>query len=140
MMFGFFTKTGKYLATLLVVAGSMWIVSAASAAELVLYEQDGCYACDLWKKEVGAVYPLTAESKIAPLRMVDIHGSQPADLKFLGAIRFTPYFVVVDQGREIGHIFGYRDEAAFYSLLGELLEKVKAGKDRVALPLVQKKS
>jgi thioredoxin-related protein len=99
----------------------------AVAAELIMYEQEGCPACDLWKKQVGEIYPLTDEARVLPLRMVNIYAPLPKDLEFLGRQRFTPYFVVIENGQKIGHIYGYNDEAAFYGMLGELIEKVKAG-------------
>ena len=113
---------------LVVVSGLYGLVRNAHAAELIMYEQDGCPACDQWKKEVGKIYPLTDEARVLPLRMVNIHGPQPEDLEFLGRNRFTPYFVVIEDGRKIGHIYGYNDEAAFYGLLGELIERVNVGK------------
>ena len=115
-------------ASALMLVGVVMMSQRAVAAELIMYEQDGCFACDLWKKEVGKVYHLTDEAKKAPLRQVDIHGPQPKDLEFLGRNRFTPKFVVIDKGRKIGEIIGYHNEAAFYGLLGELIEKVKLDK------------
>jgi len=114
----------RQLMVALMSGGLLCAASAASAAELVLFEQDGCYRCDMWKEEVGKVYPLTKEAKVAPLRMVDIFSRMPEDLEFLGRVRFTPYFVVVNDGRKIGHIFGYNDEASFYGMLEEILDKV----------------
>ena len=81
----------------LVAFSLMFAAQAATAGELIMYEQDGCYNCDLWKKEVGKIYPLTDEARILPLRMVDIHGPQPKDLEFLGPIRFTPYFAIIEK-------------------------------------------
>ena len=115
----------NWTASVLMLVGVSLMSQGAVAAELIMYEQEGCYACDLWKKEVGKVYHLTDEAKIVPLRQVDIHGQQPKDLEFLGRNRFTPKFVVIDKGRKIGEIFGYNNEAAFYGLLGALIEKVK---------------
>jgi thioredoxin-related protein len=118
----------KWTTSVLMFVGVAIMSQNVTAAELIMFEQEGCYACDLWKKEVGKIYQLTDEAKIAPLRKVNIHGAQPKDLEFLGQNRFTPKFIVIDKGRKIGEIFGYRDEAAFYGLLGELIEKVKLDK------------
>jgi len=118
----------RQLMIALMSGGLLCVASVAGAAELVMFEQDGCYRCDIWKEEVGKIYPLTDEAKVAPLRMVDIFSSMPEDLEFLGRVRFTPYFVVVDDGRKIGQIFGYNDEASFYSMLDEILDKLKQEK------------
>lgn len=116
----------------LVAFSLMFAGPAATAGELIMYEQDGCYNCDLWKKEVGKIYPLTDEARILPLRMVDIHGPQPKDLEFLGPIRFTPYFAIIENGQKVGHIFGYNNEDAFYGMLGEIIEKLKTGSKQKA--------
>jgi thioredoxin-related protein len=120
----------RWTASVMMLAGLMFVglvmmSQSTVAAELIMYEQDGCFACEQWKKQVGKVYHLTDEAKIVPLRRVDIHGPQPKDLEFLARTRFTPMFVVIDKGRKIGEIFGYNDEAAFYGLLGELIEKAQ---------------
>ena len=38
--------------------------------------------------------------------------------------RFTPVFVLIDNGREIGRIRGYPGEDHFWGLLGTLLAKL----------------
>ena len=40
-------------------------------------------------------------------------------------VRFTPTFVVVDQGREIGRITGYSNDNAFWGLLDALAAKLQ---------------
>jgi len=97
---------------------------AARAAELVMFESAACAWCERWHEEIGPIYPKTPEARIAPLRRVDVHGPRPADLAFVRGIRFTPTFVLVHEGREIGRITGYPGEAFFWPLLDELLEKL----------------
>ena len=79
----------------------------ARAAELIMFEQAGCYWCGVWNDEVGQGYPHSAEGKLAPLRRLDIHQKLPDDLHGLEKGRFTPTFVVWHEGREIGRIQGY---------------------------------
>ena len=45
----------------------------------------------------------------------------PADLAGIDPGAFTPTFVVVDQGREIGRIRGYPGDAFFFGLLGRIM-------------------
>ena len=96
------------------------------AAELIMLEQQYCAWCERWKKEIGPIYPNTAEAKIAPLRMVDIHHPLPDDLKGLAKGRFTPTFVLVHEGKEIGRMRGYISEDFFWGLLDELIKKLPA--------------
>jgi thioredoxin-related protein len=39
-------------------------------------------------------------------------------------VRFTPTFLLVEQGSEIGRITGYLDDAMFWGLLGGLIAKI----------------
>ena len=96
----------------------------APAAELVLFETADCVWCETWDAEVGEIYPKTDESRIAPLRRVDIHGERPADLAGVRGILYTPTFVLVDEGAEVGRITGYAGEAFFWGLLGIELKKL----------------
>lgn len=100
--------------------------SQSEAAELIMLEQQYCAWCERWKKEIGPIYPKTAESKIAPLRMIDIHEPLPDDLKDLTKGRFTPTFVLMHEGKEIGRMRGYTSEDFFWGLLGEMLKKLPA--------------
>lgn len=99
-------------------------LTASNAAELVMFEQDGCEWCDVWDEEVGVVYGKTTEAKAAPLRRVDIHDDQPADLSGIKPVVYTPTFVLTENGREIGRIVGYPGEDFFWGLLGQLLARV----------------
>lgn len=102
----------------------LFAAGAARAAELVMFESATCEWCERWHEEIGPVYPKTPEARIAPLRRVDVHGPRPADLAFVRGIRFTPTFVLVHGGREIGRITGYPGEDFFWPLLDELLERL----------------
>ena len=115
----------KLVVTVLVVP--LLLTGAAKtafAAELVMFESDSCEWCEIWNKQIGLVYAKTSEGKFAPLRRVDISDDLPADLKKLKSARFTPTFVVIDQGREVGRILGYPGEAHFWALLEELVGKL----------------
>lgn len=109
---------------LIVLAASMLAGGAAArAAELIMFETEGCEWCEKWRAEIGPVYPLTPEGKFAPLRRVEIARDLPADLAGFEGIYFTPTFVVLDGGKEVGRIIGYPGEAFFWGLLGEILKK-----------------
>lgn len=96
----------------------------AGAAELIMFEQAGCSWCARWNAEIGPAYPKTEEGQIAPLRRVDIHKKLPDDLAGIRVERFTPTFVLVDNGVEIGRMRGYTGDEFFWYLLGEMLQKL----------------
>lgn len=101
------------------------VTTPASAAQLIMFEQDYCHWCERWHEEIGVVYSKTDEGKRAPLRQVDIHSPLPADIKHLKSGRFTPTFVLLDaSGTEVGRIRGYPGEDFFWGLLGDMLEKL----------------
>lgn len=115
------------LSALTLVLAAMLVTQPVSATELVMLEEGGCPWCERWNREVGVVYHKTEEGRRAPLRRVDIHAGLPNDLKFIVKENFTPTFVLVDGGREIGRIRGYPGEDFFWGLLQMLLKKLPAG-------------
>jgi hypothetical protein len=98
--------------------------ASAGATELIMLEEEGCGWCERWNEEVGVVYHKTVEGKRAPLRRLDIHEPLPNGLKFIAKGGYTPTFVLVDQGREVGRIRGYPGEDFFWGLLGKMLERL----------------
>lgn len=96
----------------------------ARAAELIMFEDAGCMWCARFNAEIAPAYPKTEEGRRAPLRRVDAGKALPADLNFIETERFTPLFVLVDGGREIGRIRGYPGEDHFWGLLGMLVKKL----------------
>lgn len=97
------------------------------AAELVMFEQKSCVWCQRFDRDIAPAYDKTTEGKRAPLRRVDFAKPLPADLSFVKRERFTPVFVLVDQGREIGRIRGYPGETFFWGLLAGLIERLDRG-------------
>lgn len=98
----------------------------ASAAELVMVEEAGCPWCARWNAEIGPAYPKTEEGRRAPLRRVDLH-ALPEDVAFSSPPRFTPTFVLVEEGREIGRIEGYPGDEFFWVFLARLLNSLPQG-------------
>lgn len=99
----------------------------ARAAELVMFEQKACVWCQRFDREIVPAYGNTTEGKRAPLRRVDFAKPLPEDLNFVRRDRFTPVFVLVDQGREVGRIRGYPGETFFFGLLANLIERMDRG-------------
>ena len=107
----------------------------AGAAELIMVEQTPCGWCDRWNEDVGAGYADTSQGRVAPLRRIDIHDPLPSDLGFIGNVRGTPTFVLVDEGKEIGRIRGYPGAKKFRTMLQRLLKKLPASpSDDTPLP------
>lgn len=103
------------------------IAVPAQSAELVMFEQKSCVWCLRFDRDIAPAYDKTSEGKRAPLRRLDISQPVPTDLAFIRRERFTPVFVLIDQGREIGRIRGYPGDTFFWGLLANLLERLDRG-------------
>src|SRR6476661_9250611 len=103
------------------------ITAPAQSAELVMFEQKSCVWCQRFDRDIAPAYDKTSEGKRAPLRRLDIAQPIPADLSFIRRERFTPVFVLIDGGREIGRIRGYPGDTFFWGLLANLIERLDRG-------------
>jgi thioredoxin-related protein len=110
------------------------LAPAADAAELVVFEQKGCVWCQRFDRDIAPAYDKTTEGKRAPLRRQDIKQPVPAELAFIKRERFTPVFVLIDEGREIGRIRGYPGDTFFWGLLASLLERMDRGESATPEP------
>jgi hypothetical protein len=99
-------------------------VPAAQAAELIMLERPGCGWCLRWNREIAPAYPHTAEGRQAPLRRVDVTAPWPEDLAGISGDRYTPTFIVVEDGTEVARLRGYPGEHFFWPLLGEMLGRL----------------
>ncbi|NKC11636.1 MAG: hypothetical protein GKR94_05355 [Gammaproteobacteria bacterium] len=88
-----------------------------------MFESDDCAYCAAWEHDVGGIYPLTDESRRLRLERISI--DEQGSMQGLNKpIRFTPTFIVMFKGHEIGRIEGYRSEDAFWGLLGRLIDEL----------------
>ncbi|MFU8776175.1 MAG: hypothetical protein ACNA7M_00710 [Roseovarius sp.] len=107
-----------FLISLLMALG---LTGPLLAAELVMVERHGCHWCERWNADIAPAYPKTAEGARAPLRRVQIH-ELPEDIAFRNRPIFTPTFVLVEDGQELGRIEGYGGDEFFWFLLSRLLD------------------
>jgi len=95
---------------------------------LLMAEEQGCHWCEKWNDEIARIYPKTAEGRTAPLRRYDLHHEKP-DVIFLGPVHYTPTFILVRDGREIGRIEGYPGADFFWGLLAMLFRRAGISPD-----------
>ena len=100
--------------------GSTYAVSA----ELLMLERPGCVWCARFDAEIAPAWPKTTEGRAVPLRRVDISLPWPDDLAGIAIERFTPTFILVDNGKEIGRLRGYPGDQFFWTSIDELLAKL----------------
>ena len=103
------------------------LAGTARGAELrlLMIEQPGCEWCEAWQAEVGVVYARTAEGRAAPLLRSMIYDPLPEGVTLARPARYTPTFVLLVDGREVGRIEGYPGEDFFYGLLQRLITRAR---------------
>ena len=99
----------------------------AADLRLVMVEQPGCVYCRAWDADISAIYPKTAEGKRAPLTRIQLRAPLPDDMRFDRPAGFTPTFVLLEDGAEVGRIEGYPGEDFFWGLLGQMLDARNPG-------------
>lgn len=95
--------------------------AAMADATLVMVEERGCMWCARWNDEIAPIYPKTDIGKAAPLERIDIHDTPPDDMTFTRSFRFTPTFVLMEDGQEISRIEGYPGEDFFWGVLEKMM-------------------
>ena len=101
---------------------SLLPVTATAEPVLLMVEEDGCYWCAKWNEEIAHIYPKTVEGRTAPLQRYDLYRDTP-DVVFDKRVQFTPTFILVKDGREVGRIEGYPGEDFFWGLLTKMFEQ-----------------
>jgi hypothetical protein len=116
----------SYIArAILALALSTGIFSPSQAENiLIMFEEEGCPYCELWKEEIGPIYPKTSEAEIAPLLMLDIDAPLPEGVTIESAPIYTPTFVLIHDGQEVARLLGYPGEDFFWGLLDRMLSKL----------------
>lgn len=99
-------------------------VGTALSAELLMFTRKNCAYCILWERQLGSIYPRSAEAEIAPLRRIDLDDATIAKPALQPAVTITPTFVLMDGGREVGRFLGYSDDLTFWSVLATHLKKL----------------
>ncbi|MER0239100.1 thioredoxin family protein [Fulvimarina sp. MAC8] len=102
-----------------------WI-TASPAAELLIFEQDGCPYCAKFDAEIAPDYPQSKAGKIAPLKRVDITDDRKGGYENIAPAVFTPTFVMMnDAGEEVGRLKGYPGRNYFYGEIEPMLDRLE---------------
>lgn len=117
-------RSAGWLAVLLLTLAS----GGAQAAELVMFERAGCPWCRNWDREIAPIYPKTPEGARAPLRRVSLDQPLGPAWKLDPPVFYSPTFVVMDDGREIGRITGYSNAESFWGLLSGIMRRIPPAK------------
>ena len=121
------TRISPISVTLGLVLSLVAGAALASKPQLIMFEQWGCEWCEVWNEEIGPILPKTAEGKCTTFSREDIHETESGILDRIKPIVFTPTFVVLEDGKEVGRVVGYAGEEFFWPQLSEHLKKLKRG-------------
>jgi len=91
-----------------------------SDVRLIMIEDPGCPYCARWHNEVGIAYAASAEGRFAPLVR---RGRNHPDVAQFDNVIYSPTFIVVRNGVEIGRIIGYSGPDFFWGFLARLLKQ-----------------
>ena len=97
--------------------------SPAVAAELVYVELKSCVYCMRFNRQMAHAYQASETGRKIPLRPVNLNRRWPADLKDVDRPPYTPVFILVEDGRELGRFHGYTSPSQFNRELKRLLNK-----------------
>ena len=93
-----------------------------AAAELVFVEVKSCVYCIRFNKQMAGPYEASETGRKVPLRRVNLMERWPADLKAVDRPPYTPVFILVEDGREVGRFNGYVNARQFNRDLRRLLD------------------
>jgi thioredoxin-related protein len=88
---------------------------AVQAMDLVVFTSPSCGSCQLFKREVLPAYSESPAGKAFPLRI--ILPRERVGFKLHEPVTFTPTFVWVEDGVEVGRFSGYFGRERFFRIV-----------------------
>ena len=106
---------------LMLVFAPVTLADVAPTTRLIMVTSPHCPWCEAFEEEVGSIYDKTPESLVFPMLRVDVDDQFPARFDDLNPAFFTPTFIFVRDGEEMGRIEGYPGMELFWWRLSEFL-------------------
>lgn len=100
------------------------LTQANADVRLMMVEEVGCPWCERWKAEIGPIYPKTSEGRIAPLLKVMIHEPLEDGITLKSPPIYTPTFILLNEGQEVGRIEGYQSDEFFWWFMQTMIKKL----------------
>jgi hypothetical protein len=95
---------------------------ATAPAVLLMIGDPGCPYCARFEREVAPGYMASEDGKLVPLVRRD---RRAPDIAFIERVVFSPTFVMLVRGREVGRIVGYAGADMFWMQLAALMEDAR---------------
>ncbi len=100
---------------------------ATAPAVLIMIGDPGCPYCARWEREIAPGYEASEDGRLAPLVRRFRHAP---DIAFIEHVVFSPTFVILVRGREVGRIVGYAGADLFWMQLAALIEDARVALKR----------
>ncbi|MEM9761771.1 MAG: thioredoxin family protein [Pseudomonadota bacterium] len=126
LLTGSIRQMTRFLAAFALSALIAHATALAGEFRLLMLDQEACEWCEQWEEDIGGAYHLTQEGKIAPLTRASIHEPLPDGIALERRAGFTPTFVLLEDGTEVGRLEGYAGADFFYPMLDRLLRDAGA--------------
>ena len=95
---------------------------ATAPAVFVMIGDPGCPHCARFEREAAPGYRASEDGQLAPLVRRNRHD---ADVAFIPRVVYSPTFVMLIRGREIGRIVGYGGVDLFWMQVAGLMSDVR---------------
>lgn len=95
---------------------------ATAPAVLVMIGDPGCPYCARFEREAAPGYRASEDGQLAPLVRRDRHD---ADVAFIRRVVYSPTFIMLVRGREVGRIVGYGGADLFWMQVAGLMSDVR---------------
>ncbi len=83
--------------------------------DLIVFESPTCGTCKVFKREVLPIYAGSPAGKVFPLWVVE--KGEKLSFRLNEPVTFTPTFVWVDNGVEVGRFSGYFGKEQFFNVV-----------------------
>ncbi len=91
--------------------------AGAQAMDLIVFESPSCGTCKVFKREVLPIYAGSPAGKVFPLWVVEM--GDKVSFRLNEPVTFTPTFVWVDNGVEVGRFSGYFGKEKFFGIVNK---------------------
>lgn len=99
----------------------------ARAMDLVMFESPSCGTCKLFKREVLPIWESTPAGKAITLWRVQM--GEKVAFRLRSPVTFTPTFVWVENGAEVGRFSGYYGKDQFFGIVNQAARAFHRGND-----------
>lgn len=92
-------------------------IGARTSMELLVFEHPDCTHCKTFRSRVAPRYRQSPQEAEAPLRFVDVTGTDTDRLALKSPITMVPTAVLMKDGREVDRIAGYWGSDNFFKMV-----------------------